>query len=193
MCFKKIAGFFKSRQDNGGLSTSPPVTTTTPTDGTQLPLSLTHPEEPPDYSRTMENVNASGVITKWLKDWEVPAECWDVWRTKIIIKVDNTLPYPAGTWDEGSARHLAVRPEWLNPGVIAHEQAHNSYALLSEQQKANFEKDYKPLINTEPVIKYLYSINAYGLTNIIEGHAEVYRYIGRKMPEFLKKYYPKLF
>jgi len=39
----------------------------------------------------------------------------------------------------------------------------------------------------------LYAKNPYGLTNDIEGHAEVYRYIGEKMPEQLKRYYPMLF
>jgi hypothetical protein len=29
-------------------------------------------------------------------------------------------------------------------------------------------------------------------TNIIEAHAEVFRYLGGKMPEQLKNYYPQL-
>ena len=41
--------------------------------------------------------------------------------------------------------------------------------------------------------KLLFSRNTYGLTNDIEGHAEVYRYIGQQMPEQLKQYYPRLF
>jgi hypothetical protein len=88
---------------------------------------------------------------------------------------------------------MVIKPKWLNPGVIAHEQAHNSYALLTPAQKASFSTVYTPLKNTDPLIKLLYSKNAYGLTNDIEGHAEVYRYLGRQMPQQLVPYYPQLF
>ena len=52
---------------------------------------------------------------------------------------------------------------------------------------------YAPLKNSDPLIRLLYSKNAYGLTNDIEGHAEVYRYIGQWMPAQMKPYYPMLF
>jgi hypothetical protein len=60
-------------------------------------------------------------------------------------------------------------------------------------RKADFKKAYTPLINSDPLIVFLYSRNTYGLSSVVEGHAEVYRYIGDKMPEKLKPYYPKLF
>jgi hypothetical protein len=88
---------------------------------------------------------------------------------------------------------LAVKPPWLNAGVIAHEQAHNSYALLTAAQKAAFSAAYNPLINTDPLITFLYSHNPYGLSSDIEGHAELYRYLGDKMPAQLKQFYPRLF
>jgi hypothetical protein len=167
-------------------------------------LAIPHPEERRNPSATLANTNTTAIITKWLQDWGVPAPHWDYWRTAIDVQVYDIYPdsliskglkhdTPAATWDEGGKRHLAIKAQWLNPGVIAHEQAHNSYALLSNRQKAVFSSLYNSLKNTDPLIRHLYSINAYGLTNDIEGHAEVYRYIGQHMPVQLKYYYPKLF
>jgi hypothetical protein len=167
-------------------------------------LALPHPEEAMNPSATMANTNVDAVMTKWLRDWAVPAQHWDYWKKAIDLKVYDVYPpsltamgikqeTPAGTWEAGGKRYLAIKPSWLNPGVIAHEQAHNSYALLTVPQKAAFAALYNSLKNTDPLIKLLYSRNTYGLSNDIEGHAEVYRYIGLKMPEQLKQYYPKLF
>ncbi len=88
---------------------------------------------------------------------------------------------------------MAIQPKWLNPGVIAHEAAHYCYDLLSTSQIADFSTIYRALKDSDPLIRLLYSRNTYGLTNDIEGHAEVYRYIGQQMPIQLKPYYPKLF
>lgn len=157
------------------------------------PLTLPYPQEQPDYSQTAENVNAPSIVVLWLTSYHVPTEFWNFWETKIVITVDPDYYYPAATWEENGVRHLTVRPEWLNAGVIAHEQAHNSYSLLSDAEKQAFSKEYTPLKSTDPLIKLLYSINTYGLTSDIEGHAEMYRYLGDKMPQSLKRYYPKLF
>ncbi len=166
-------------------------------------LVLPHPMEPENPMQTMDNVDVAVTLTKWLTDWQVPVEFWNFWRTKIIIKVDPTfavqiapnvwIAKPAGSWDENGVRHLAIRPSWLNAGVIAHEQCHNSYSLLTNEQKAEFTATYTPLIKTDRYIKLLYSLNTYGLTSVIEGHADVYRYIGQSMPATLKRFYPKLF
>jgi len=150
--------------------------------------SLPHPQEKVDYSQTTENIDVNSVVRKWLADWQVPEQYHADWLMKPI-KIDTGLPCPAWVYNG----ILSVRPEWCNPGVIAHEHAHISYSLLSEKEKVSFEKEYLPLVNTNPLIKLLYSRNQYGLSSLIEGHAEVYRYIGQQMPEFLKKYYPKLF
>lgn len=167
-------------------------------------LALPHPEEAMNPSATVANTSVDAVMTKWLRDWAVPAQHWDYWKKAIDLKVYDVYPpsltamgikqeTPAGTWEAGGKRYLAIKPSWLNPGVIAHEQAHNSYALLTVPQKAAFAALYNSLKNTDPLIKLLYSKNTYGLTTDIEGHAEVYRYIGQRMPEQLKQYYPKLF
>jgi hypothetical protein len=167
-------------------------------------LVLTHPEEAKDDNATVENTDIYEVMTEWLRQWSVPSEYWTHWREAIVVQLYDVWPSemlatgikadtPACTWESGGKRHLASLAKWFNPGVIAHEQAHNSYALLTAKQKAEFSAAYTSLKDTDPLIKYLYSINSYGLTSDIEGHAEVYRYIGDKMPEQLKKYYPKFF
>ncbi len=157
-------------------------------------LVLPHPEEAPDYSQTLENVNIDAVITKWLMDWQVPAEYWDYWRTAIVVTLRTDIDYPAQTYDGADGkRHLEIQPAWLSAGVLAHEQAHNSYALLTESQRYEFAAAYGKVKTSDPLIKVLYSQNAYGLTSDVEGHAEVYRYLGQSMPESLKRFYPKLF
>ena len=158
------------------------------------PPVIPHPEEQPDYTKTVENVNVDDVLNKWLVSYNVSEEYHDYWKQQIVVTVTDTIPYPAGTYANGDGkRHLIIRPEWLNPGVIAHEQAHNSYALLTDEQKAEFEATYTPLISTDKYIKLLYSTNTYGLTSVVEGHAEIYRYLCEKMPDVLKQFYPKLF
>jgi hypothetical protein len=154
---------------------------------------LPHPEEKPDYSQTVENTPFDAIQDKWFEVYNVPIQYRPYWRDKIVAKITNNIAYPAGTWEQNGVRHLSVKPEWLNPGVIAHEQAHNSYALLTAEQKKEFSRLYNRLKNSDPLINLLYSINPYGLTSDIEGHAEVYRYIGERMPQELKIYYPMLF
>jgi hypothetical protein len=156
-------------------------------------LSIPYPEEAPDYSRTIENTDLDAVLNEWEVKYNVPIEEREYWKTKIEIKLDVTIPYPAGTYEANGIRHLTIRPEWVNPGVIAHEQAHNSYALLTSEQKAEFSATYTPIKTSDPLVVFLFSKNSYGLTNDIEGHAEIYRYLGAEMPQALKKYYPKLF
>lgn len=157
------------------------------------PLKLTHPEEPKNDSQTIDNVDVDAVLTKWLVDWQVPPEHWYFWRNKIVVQLDPSLNYPAATWEISGIRYLAVRPEYCNAGVIAHEQAHNSYALLTDGQKLEFSATYNSLKDTDPLIRFLYCKNTYGLTSDVEGMAEIYRYLGDKVPNSLKPFYPKLF
>src|SRR5512136_1194569 len=117
---------------------------------------LPHPEEPPNPAATLATIDVNAVITQWLTNWEVPKAWWGHWKSALDIQVYDVYPAsitamgikqetPAATWDADGKRHLAVKPQWLNPGVIAHEQAHNSYALLSPSQKASFAALYGSL------------------------------------------------
>ena len=167
-------------------------------------MTLPHPEEPMNPSATLANTNVAAIIEQWFVHWAVPQQYQDRWKNVIEIQVYDIYPAsiiamglnqdtPAATWEADGKRHMVVKPGWLNPGVIAHEQAHNSYAFLTPAQKSEFASLYRSLKNSDPLIKLLYTINTYGLTNDVEGHAEVYRYIGQQMPEQLKGYYPFLF
>ena len=188
MCLNKILSLFKQNNIPAPSPEPEPAPETIPE-----PLSIPHPGESPDYSKTVDNTDLDSAMDQWEIDYNVPDNYRDFWKTKIMIALDANLPYPAATYEQGGVRHLNIRPEWVNSGVIAHEQAHNSYALLAEAEKAEFSTTYTPLKTTDPLIVYLYSINTYGLTNDVEGHAEVYRYLGDEMPEVLKQYYPRLF
>ena len=87
---------------------------------------------------------------------------------------------------------MFVRPEWANPGVIAHEMAHISYSFLTITDVAQFALTYLPLL-ADALVKLLESQNQYMKTSTVELHAEVYRYLGERMPQSLKTFYPKLF
>jgi hypothetical protein len=196
MCISKILSLLKKKtQSSSALEPEPgskPESRLTPQPSPKR-LAIPHPEEAPDYSKTVENTDLVSALNRWEIDYGVPESYRDYWKTKIIITLDVNLSYPAGTYEADGVRHLTIRPEWVNSGIIAHEQAHNSYALLTAEQKVEFSTSYTAVKTTEPLIVLLYSVNRYGLTSDIEGHAEVYRYLGGQMPEALKKYYPKLF
>jgi hypothetical protein len=191
MCLKKILEMFSPQNDQK--VTSP-----------ETPTVLPHPEEPVNEKQTVANAFTQMILQKWLTDWNVPSEYWDFWKTRIKLTVYDTWPAeclalgikidtPAYAIELNGIRQLNSLAKWLNPGVIAHEQAHNSYALLTNPEKEAFSTEYKAVKGSDPYIVLLYSLNNYGLQSDIEGHAEVYRYIGDKMPGQLKKYYPKLF
>ena len=117
MCIKIIKTLFKNK------------------DKDKKPLTIPHPEETPDSSRTVHNVDLDAALDKWENDYNVPEAFKEYWKTKIVISLDENLPYPAASYELSGVRHLTIRPEWVNSGVIAHEQAHNSYALLTEAEK----------------------------------------------------------
>lgn len=196
MCIEAIIKMFQKPK--------PPVTPAPPPEPPPVELKLTHPEEPMNPAQTVANTPVSGVLAKWFWDWNVPVQYRDYWSTAIVIQVYDvwdaamlnmgiSVDTPACSWESGGKRHLASLAKWFNAGVIAHEQSHNSFALLSSSQKREFSDLYTLLKNTDPLIKYLYSVNSYGLTSDIEGHAELYRYLGDRMPDSLKSFYPKLF
>lgn len=148
---------------------------------------IPHPEEPINPLATLENTDLDAVIQKWLTDWEVSnPEFWDT----VEFKLSYQYPYPVCTIAQ--TKEIFVRPEWANPGTFAHECAHISYSLLSPRKKSDFSLAFSEVIKTDRLVKYLDSKNAYMNTNIIEGHAEVYRFLGQLMPESLKTYYPNL-
>jgi hypothetical protein len=150
------------------------------------PMELPYPEEPPDYTRT---VTGFDLLHSFFDHYFVPEIYWNYWRQVTII-VDRKLPYPAGMVSE--TKTLLVKPEYTNPGILAHEFSHLSYSELKPEEKASYTTEYTNALKTDALLKYLYSQKQYMSTNIIEAHAEVFRYLGNKMPAQLKNYYPEL-
>ena len=161
------------------------------------PLTLPHPEQQKNLSQTMANVNIDEVFQAWYDSYNVPVESRKYFRNTIFVELNDKIPYSAGTWKAAGIRHLQVRPEWCNAGVLAHEQAHCSYALLTEDEKLLFETAYNNA-QPHPFIVLLHRVNTYmnqtdKLDRHVEEHAELYRYIGlEKLPVTLKRFYPKL-
>ena len=151
-----------------------------------------YPEEKFDPDATVENKFADDAIFRWYHDYNVPYRFREYWGLQVIIEIAASFQYPAGVWEEGGKRHMVVQPGYLNSGVIAHEQAHNSYALLTLDWKAWFAQAYIRVQDTEQ-IKKLWKYRSYGTINYTELYAELYRYLGEFMPDSLKRYYPKLF
>ncbi len=151
----------------------------------QTELTIPHPEETP---RTHGNV-----LNQWLADWEVPGQPDDFWHVVVTVKVDDTIPVPAWTLD----KVVSVRHDWLVPGVLAHEMAHVSWSLLSDQQRKDFNAAYIRLVTDDKLLNFVYSQKAYmkatwGQNNNLEGHADTFRYCGNLMPQELKRFYPRL-
>jgi len=148
---------------------------------------LPHPYEQPDYSRTIDNVNISDVAHKWLDEWQVAFP--NFWLIDVTVQLSLEYNYPGLAFS--GEKKILLRPEWANAGTLAHEAAHISYSLLTDEQKQEFSQAYNPL-KDKGLIKFLYSKNPYGLVSDIEGHAEIYRYLCPDFPRELHRFYPKL-
>jgi hypothetical protein len=151
--------------------------------------SLPHPEEPPNYAVRTSLINPRPAFEKWLKDWEVPPKHWGFWNSvKVVVKTD--IHYAAATWSD--KKLLWIRPEWCNPGVIAHEMSHISYWYLSPGDKKLFNNTWRQF-QSDPYLNLLVTKRPNTGKSNVEAHAEIYRFLGVKMPAGLKKFYPYLF
>lgn len=167
-------------------------------------MNLPHPEEQSVLGQTSANTNASAVAEKWMADWGVPESDRDWWRQNVHIVVYDSFPpevlarytvFPGAIAETDPSGHRVIQilASWLNPGVLAHEQAHTSYwILLTDAQKQAWAGLYSAYCQVPGPIKDLFAQKPYGLTNADEGHSDIYRYLGLQMPEELLQYYPKL-
>ncbi len=148
--------------------------------------SLPYPEEPADFTL---NISQHQLLGRFFYEYFIPQGHWDFWR-QITIKFDRNLAYPAGMISE--TKTLLIRPEYANPGILAHEFSHLSYRLLAEAQKKWFVEDYNAAMKIDVLLQFLGSKNSYMNTSMIEAHAEIFRYLGNQMPASLRAFYPKL-
>ncbi len=164
-------------------------------------LKVPHPEEPRDPKATLATVNIQGTKNTWFSEWDISPpnqafwwavniKVYDNWPPDILVKYRNLTPGTPAFRDSNTT--LCFLSSWLNPGTLAHEAGHISWDLLTPEQQAAFAAVHDQLKGSDPLMKLLYSQNAYGLTNANEAHSEVYRYFGSHMPESLKAFYPKL-
>jgi hypothetical protein len=153
------------------------------------PLSIPYPEEEMRLGQKVSDVNVPSLKENYYHAYSVPPinrETLD----KVRVNIEDQTYYPAYT----AGMTITMNPQWANIGVLAHEMAHVIYfQYLSGEDTIRFAQEYNALILTDPLLILLDSKNSYMNINYIEGHAEVYRYLGKYMPSALKKYYPLLF
>ncbi|MFA5572421.1 MAG: hypothetical protein WDA42_04880 [Candidatus Bathyarchaeia archaeon] len=165
------------------------------------------PEEPVDETVKLEDIDTVKVIRQWYIQYEIQGD-WDFWNGirelaeeahEVDIDVEQDLPVwngyqhvlvPAYSISESKLVRFDVN--WFNPGTIMHEFCHISYSILKPIQKLAWDDWYYQNRN-KGVLKYLFSQHPYGLTNPIEGHAEIGRYLGQYMPEEARKFYPEIY
>jgi hypothetical protein len=135
----------------------------------------------------------------WMEDWEVPEEHQPFWW-EIQIRIVENYIYPASiTYLSNLTESISdnflftLNPFWDTKGVCAHEMAHVSKKLMTTEQWKQFESISSALMTTNDLLIALFQRNGYGLTSVVERHAEIYRYLGQYMPEELKQFYPKMF
>ncbi len=199
MCFTAISNWFKKPPagDPTPLPVPVPIPPIPPVPPAP-PLALTHPEEPANPEATVDNVDVSATFMKWLRDWMVPQEQRVLW-SKVIIELNPNNPYGAACsyyWE--IPPRVVFKPAYLNPGAMAHEFAHYEYfERLTLDQQETFSATYQQLMLTDPLLQLMRDQKPYVQMNFsknfdVEGHAEVYRYLGDKMPAELRIFYPDL-
>ena len=120
--------------------------------------------------------------------WRFQYNVYDIFWDDLDLELSDE-------WGVGGCiaqeKKIKISPDFATTGTLAHEIAHCSYYLLTDDEKQEFHDIYTPL-KTEGLIKFLYQTNSYGLVSDIEGHAELFRYLSPQIPEQLHKFYPYL-
>jgi hypothetical protein len=154
---------------------------------------IPHPEEPQNEDATSDNTDMATTREGWFLAWDVPIEHRLFWTTDVTIELSGQQ---SGTYIQPKIINLNFKQ--ANPGVLAHEAAHVSYGLLSDLEKVAFEDAFIEAISVDGIVKYLYNLpERWYMGTIsggfhIEGHADVYRFLGGMMPAELKRFYPRL-
>lgn len=191
MCIK----WFKKKQTTPVVPpVVPPVTSLVVPDPPKPTYNLPHPQEGRNDSATIETTDMFKVLTDFYTKYSISTDNQPFWN-QVKFKVEYPLiingnECPAGT--DSQTKTMWIEPQWASAGVLAHELAHISYYQLSPDAQAKFAVLHDGFKNTDILVKLLYSMNGYGLTSEVEGHAEIFRYLGLAMPQELKTFYPRL-
>lgn len=151
-------------------------------------LTLPHLEELPDLTATVDNTSARGLLALWVLRYQPSDPIF--WQT-IDLQVTGTIKLDNAAETISEWKQVKIRPEYSNEGALAHELSHISYSLLTDQQKADFAKDFEA-VKTDPLVALMLKEKPNAKKDIIEAHADLYRYLAHQMPESLKSYYPRL-
>ena len=150
---------------------------------------LPYPEQEPDYSRNIANTtpgDARNIFDEWMTAYLIPPD-----RKKWWEKVKITLDESTVAATDSKNKHLWISPVWLNPGVIAHEMAHISYWQLKSKNKDKFDTFYRDTV--DPLVLLVKEERTKTESSMVETHAEIYRFLGKYMPESFMEFYPFLF
>jgi len=114
------------------------------------------------------------------------------WDANVQIRVD---PNYQGA---SSSSHdiVVINPAFTRPCILAHEFCHSIYSKLTPEQQKRFRTLLPSIVASSRLIEL--AIKDYGnssswtIVNIVEAHAQVYRFFGHKMPAILYEFYPHL-
>lgn len=155
---------------------------------------LPYPEEAP-FEKPLD-ISARALVKGFLEAYKVPGEYHDYWLDDVV-SISNPLVIlyrgvyinaPAATFD----RKVRLDGCWLNNGVLAHEFAHISYSLMPLDKRYEFNNLFKTSAHGYWYVHSMFMQKPYGYYNPVEGHADMFRYLGKDMPDVFKKYYPRL-
>ncbi len=153
--------------------------------------------------------NIDDVVSTWMQNYYVPEEWRDKWESVNVDKPNNTFKFGPFKWnvEQGSfwskvfGYHQEKAAGWsyrnnptikltenfLNPGVLAHEMAHQQWDYLAATQRKAFETSLNNLKESSDLIR-----DASSSSGIQEWYADIYRLYGPWMPNELKQFYPQL-
>lgn len=149
-------------------------------------LTLPYPEEKPDLTATVDNTSARGLLSLWILKYQ-PSDP-QFWQT-IDLTITGAITNAAETISE--LKQVKVQPQFASPGVLAHELAYISYHYLSDQERADFNGRLT-ILKDDPMVSLVMKEHPYGKTNMVEAHAETFRFLGRQLPLSLWRFYPHL-
>lgn len=151
-------------------------------------LELPYPEEPVDYTQTINNTDPSIAFNAWKTNYAVPVQYHSFWDNVSLV-VTNQIEACSQTWQ--AEKKVEIRPEWCNSGVLAHELAHISqWELQKNNQWETFVNTWRQYLD-HPLLSLLYYRRLVDVPDY-ECYPEIYRFLGHQMPGVLKPFYPYL-
>ena len=165
---------------------------------------IPYPEESPDLNATTLNTSVPQTLDRLFSSRNTQFELRAFWFSITYELVDNlhveidygsyvlSVKVAAAAYSE--LLLVKVDPHYCNPGVLGHENAHIEFYFLSDELVAEWPDRLEEAVQLDPLLSYLWNLpeRSYMRSDIIEAHADVYRFLGDKVPLSLWKFYPHL-